>query len=184
LLDVTPEEIIEKNFFELNYSPDLAAHLQKQIRQVFATKEVVRDETPFTSPTGKAGFYEYIFTPVFAADGNVASVAGSTRDVTVRKRTENELRENRERLQRAMDAGRIFSWELNLAMREFSFSENIEDVLGFTLPARIIQNPFESNMHPEDAELAVQKALRAVETDEPYEHTGRFLNPQTGEIIW
>jgi two-component system CheB/CheR fusion protein len=93
LLGITLEEIIGKNFFDLNYPEDLAARLQKQIRQVFDTREIVRDETPFTSPAGKPGFYEYIFTPVFAAAGGaVESVAGSTRDVTERKQAEESLR--------------------------------------------------------------------------------------------
>jgi len=184
LLGVTAEEIAGKNFFDLNYPEDLAARLQKQIQKVFDTGEIVRDDTPFTTAAGKPGFYEYIFTPVFAPDGTVESVAGSTRDVTTRKLIENKLRESREQLQRATKAGRIFSWELDLETREFSFSENMKAVLGFNLPARIIQNPFESNMHPEDVELAMQKILRAVETGEPHENTMRFVNPQTGEIIW
>ncbi len=93
LLGISLEEIIGKNFFDLNYPEDLAARLQKQIQQVFDTGKVVRDETPFTSPTGAGGFYEYIFTPVFAADGTtVESVAGLTRDVTERKQAEESLR--------------------------------------------------------------------------------------------
>nr|MBA3600598.1 PAS domain S-box protein [Acidobacteriota bacterium] len=92
LLRVTSEEIIGKNFFDLNYPDDLAAKLQRQIQEVFDTGETVRDETPFTSPAGADGFYEYIFSPFFAADGSVESVAGSTRDVTTRKQAEESIR--------------------------------------------------------------------------------------------
>jgi len=56
---------------------------------------VLSDETPYTSPTGIAGHYEYIFSPVIAADGTVEAVAGSTRDITERKRTEAALIETR-----------------------------------------------------------------------------------------
>ncbi len=92
LLGIRLEEIIGKNFFDLNYPKDLAARLQKQIQQVFETKEIIKDETPFTSPTDKSGFYEYIFTPVFASNGTVESVAGSTRDITERKQVEESVR--------------------------------------------------------------------------------------------
>ena len=91
LLGITSEEIVGKNFFDLNYPEDLAARLHRQIKEVFETGEPVRDETPFTSPTGAGGFYEYIFSPVAAADGSVEAVAGSTRDVTTRKRLETNL---------------------------------------------------------------------------------------------
>src|SRR4029077_281539 len=36
---------------------------------------------------------EYIFVPVLAADGSVEAVAGSTRDITDRKRVEQALRD-------------------------------------------------------------------------------------------
>ena len=91
LLGITLEEIIGKNFFDLNYPEDLAAHLQNQIQVVFDDKVTIKDETPFTSPTGANGFYEYIFNPVFATDGSVKLVAGSTRDITTRKQTEANL---------------------------------------------------------------------------------------------
>jgi PAS domain S-box-containing protein len=85
------EDAVGKDFFELKYPPDLATRLQRQIEQVFETGEGLTDETPYTSPTGAGGYYEYIFTPVFARDGSVEAVAGSTRDITERKRVEGEL---------------------------------------------------------------------------------------------
>ncbi|HEX8550945.1 MAG TPA: ATP-binding protein [Abditibacteriaceae bacterium] len=90
LLDITLAEIIGKNFFDLDYPAELARRLQHQIEEVFRTSAVVRDETPYTNAKGKTGFYEYIFTPVFAADGTVEFVAGSTRDITERRQAEEE----------------------------------------------------------------------------------------------
>lgn len=91
LLGITLEDLIGKNFFDLNYPDELAARLQGQIQHVLTTGETVRDETPFTSPKGEEGFYEYIFSPVLAPDGSVELVAGATRDVTERNRTEQAL---------------------------------------------------------------------------------------------
>ena len=88
------DEAVGRNFFELQYPDDLALRLQQQIQQVFNTGQPLRDETPYTSPTGTEGFYEYIFTPVKASDGTVEVVAGSTRDYTERKRVEEALRES------------------------------------------------------------------------------------------
>ena len=91
MLDIAPEEIVGKNFFDLNYPSDLATRLQRQIQHVFKTAEMIRDETPFTAANLENGFYEYIFCPVIAADGSVELVAGSTRDITERKRREANL---------------------------------------------------------------------------------------------
>ncbi len=88
LLGITLEEIVGKNFYDLNYPKDLAERLQSQIHKAFDKKTTVRDETPFTSRSGANGYYEYIFNPVIGADGTVELVAGSTRDITERKRRE------------------------------------------------------------------------------------------------
>ncbi len=83
-------DAVGKNFYELNYPDELAERLQRQIQQVIAQKCTVRDETRYVSPTGIEGYYEYIFSPVFGADGSVTVVAGSTRDITSRKKLEME----------------------------------------------------------------------------------------------
>lgn len=88
------EEAVGKNFYDLKYPDDLAARLQRQIREVFETGRGLTDETPYTSQTGAGGYYEYIFRPVFAEDGTVEMVAGSTRDISGRRRAEEELRES------------------------------------------------------------------------------------------
>jgi PAS domain S-box-containing protein len=88
------DEAVGKNFFELDYPPELAAKLQAQIQHVIETRERLRDETAYTAPNGSAGYYEYIFVPVFAGNGTVEAVAGTTRDITRRKAAEAD----RERL--------------------------------------------------------------------------------------
>ena len=100
LLGITPDEIVGKNFFDLNYPPDLAQRLQDQIEYVFTTKNIVRDDTAFTNPAGFPGYYEYIFRPVIGAGGEVEFVAGSTRDVSEMRQREEELRQARSELER------------------------------------------------------------------------------------
>jgi PAS domain S-box-containing protein len=90
-------EALGKNFFDLNYPPELAARLQRQIEQVINSGAPLRDETPYTSASGTRA-YEYIFVPVTGADGAVVAVAGSTRDITERKQAEEALRESAQQL--------------------------------------------------------------------------------------
>jgi PAS domain S-box-containing protein len=92
------EEAVGKNFYDLKYPDELAARLQQQIQKVFETSEGLTDETEYSSPTGVVGYYEYIFRPVLDREGGVELVAGSTRNITERKRTEADLRQSQERL--------------------------------------------------------------------------------------
>ncbi|MEO5822763.1 MAG: PAS domain S-box protein [Vicinamibacteraceae bacterium] len=90
------EQAVGKNFFDLKYPDALALRLQQELQEVFDTGRRVTGETPYTSATGVAGVYEYIFSPALGADGSVEFVAGSTRDITERKRAESELRAAKE----------------------------------------------------------------------------------------
>ncbi|MES2633024.1 MAG: PAS domain-containing protein [Pseudomonadota bacterium] len=97
LLDLwgkTLDEIIDKDFLDLGYPPELAARLKTQVQHVFDTREIVSDETPYVSPAGRQGWYEYIFSPAIAANGEVDFVIGSTRDITERKRADHALRKS------------------------------------------------------------------------------------------
>jgi PAS domain S-box-containing protein len=84
---------VGRNFHDLKYPLELADRLQQQIQQVIHTRQILRDETPYTSPTGASGYYEYIFSPVFSPDGSVSVVAGSTRDISLRKNLELKVQE-------------------------------------------------------------------------------------------
>jgi PAS domain S-box-containing protein len=98
LLGITLDQIIGKNFHDLPYPQELASRLQSQISAVIETGQPVTDDTLFTSPNGKVGYYEYIFTPVFDGEGKVVLVAGSTRDISERKRSEEAIRIKNEEL--------------------------------------------------------------------------------------
>ena len=96
-------EAIGKNFFELDYPVDLAVKLQNQIQEVIQTRQPLKDETPYTSAFGTRA-YEYIFVPVFDAEGAVEMVAGLTRDITDRKQAEAEREKLLQQEQTAREA--------------------------------------------------------------------------------
>ncbi len=99
----TLAESVGKNFFELDYPTDLASKLQQQIQSVITTRQSLKDETPYTSAFGTRA-YEYIFVPLFGADGAVEAVAGTTRDITERKLLEAEREQILQREQTAREA--------------------------------------------------------------------------------
>lgn len=81
------DEAIGKTCLELGYEPWHAEMHGREIDQVVASGESIRGEVPFHGTNG-IRIYDYIFTPVFGADGRVTAVAGTTRDVTERKQDE------------------------------------------------------------------------------------------------
>ena len=96
----TWDEAIGRNCLELGYEPWHAAMHDREIDEVIATRQPIRGEVPFAGTAGRR-IYDYIFVPVVGDNGEVEAIAGTTRDVTERKRSEDALRESEQRLSEA-----------------------------------------------------------------------------------
>jgi PAS domain S-box-containing protein len=99
LVDKPIKDILGKNFLELGHVRDAIFKLQAQVQEVIRTTRQVRDEMPFTAPSGRLGYYEYILAPVIGENRKVEAVAGSARDVTERKLAEQALQDAHDSLE-------------------------------------------------------------------------------------
>ena len=126
-LQITLEEVLGKNFFDLNLPADLAGGVQRQIQQVISSRQPVRSQTPYTDPTGQTHYFECIFVPVFGAGGQVEAVAGSTRDVTESKKAEQQERECQERM---LESARLESLGVMAGGIAHDFNNLLTGILG------------------------------------------------------
>ncbi|MBA4329180.1 MAG: hypothetical protein C0428_13205 [Polaromonas sp.] len=90
-------EVRGKTWMDLGYEQWHADMHDRELDEVIRTGAPVRGEIPFTG-TGGRRIYDYIFAPVFGADGEVVAVAGTTRDVTDRQKADQSMREQAARL--------------------------------------------------------------------------------------
>ncbi len=90
-LSRTPANALGQTCRELGYAADTAALHEHEIDVVVSSRAATRGEM---SLAGASGFhvYDFIFVPVFDANGAVIAVAGSSRDVTARKQIEEGVR--------------------------------------------------------------------------------------------
>jgi len=88
----TWDEAVGKGFQDNGYEPWHAEMHEREIDQVVATKKPIRGEVSFPHAVLGRRVYDYIFSPVFNAQGDVEAIAGTTRDISDIK--ENEQRKN------------------------------------------------------------------------------------------
>ncbi len=105
---LTREESIGKTLLEVGYEQWHAEIHEREFGQVIATKLPVQGEVAF--PHAKLGrrMYDYILVPVIDEKGGVEAVAGTTRDITNRKKAGEALRRSEEKyrtLFKTMDDG-------------------------------------------------------------------------------
>ncbi|MBV9773403.1 MAG: PAS domain-containing protein [Gemmatimonadetes bacterium] len=132
----TIEDSIGKGLLEIGYEPWHAEMHEREIDRIVATGEPIRGEVAFPHATLGRRVYDYIFVPVLGAEGRVEAIAGTTRDVTERKRTEEELREAKHLAEAASQAKSQFLATMSHELRTpltgvIGFAELVEgEVLG------------------------------------------------------
>jgi PAS domain S-box-containing protein len=103
-LGQTSEGVLGKNLFDLRFPEELARRLQQQIKDVIATGNSVTGSAQYIGPTGRLGYYEYVFLPVVGPGGKIDFVVGTTHDVTVRKLAEGHLKQMEAKYRGLLDA--------------------------------------------------------------------------------
>jgi PAS domain S-box-containing protein len=106
------------------------------------------------------------------------------RDVTERRQAVREIHDAHDRLELALDAGRMGTWDWEIGSGKVIWSTRMEQIYGLepgtfagTLEAAA------SCMHPDDQERTQAEAKRAQESHEPYRVEYRIVRPD-GAIAW
>ncbi|MCP1675191.1 diguanylate cyclase (GGDEF)-like protein/PAS domain S-box-containing protein [Natronocella acetinitrilica] len=89
---ITPEEHLGKTALEVGVPADLAEIWEEQFARVFAGEGIQSTEFRFASPDGQILYFESRAIPEYSADGQVQTVLVIDREITDRKRNENQLR--------------------------------------------------------------------------------------------
>lgn len=111
---------------------------------------------------------------------------GIARDITDRKRAENDLRESETNLRLATGAARMYSWELDLKTQIARFGENFSRVTNLAKPISEMKSGefFQKLLHPEDLEKSARYIEHAAQTTGSHSVETRLVNPENGAIVW
>jgi PAS domain S-box-containing protein len=175
----TWDEASGKNCLELGYEPWHAAMHDQEIEQVIATKKPIRGEAPFTGTNGRR-IYDYIFVPVIGPGGEVEAIAGTTRDVTERKATEDALRQSEKRFRALVNATSYAVYRMSSDWSEMRQLEGKGFVSDTGEPK---SSWLEEYIHPDDRQLVLRTIREAVRSKSMFELEHR-IRRKDGSLGW
>jgi PAS domain S-box-containing protein len=113
----------------------------------------------------------------------VVTASAIIHDITERKLTQAALSASEERLQLALAAGGMGTWDRDLRTRKSTWDSRMYEMCGFEPAAAVDVAVFEAHVHPDDLP-AVKRAIdQTLETGAEYRCEFRFLCPD-GRTIW
>jgi PAS domain S-box-containing protein len=121
-------------------------------------------------------------SPLHDAEGKITVVSKIVRDITDRKRAEEALQASKDRLQLALDAARLGSFQYDRVRRVFSWDRRVKEIFGI-VEDEVHVDDFMKLMHQDDVELVrtfIKTPLSAPANPAVLEH--RFW--RGGEIRW
>ncbi|HEY1298522.1 MAG TPA: PAS domain-containing protein [Chloroflexota bacterium] len=133
-------------------------------------------------PNGEVHWYEAVGTLTRDADGQGVALRGVCRDVTLRTRAEQNLRESEERFRTLADNSAQFAWMADSTGARFWYNQRWYDFTGTTLE-QMEGWGWTKVHHPDHVERVVQGTKRAWESHTPWEDTFP-LRGQDGLYRW
>lgn len=131
---------------------------------------------------GNVTFIERPFHPTTFASVVGTAVRGRQRQFEARSRIE-QLREGEARLNVALTAGHLGSWELDLSTRTLTASATCKSIFGYPATSDFTYEMLIASVHPDDRARMQATVARTIETGRDYEIEYRNVWPD-GAVHW
>ena len=125
---------------------------------------------------------EISLAPVAGPDGPL--VTAIVRDVTERRRAENELRTSRRQLQEAQELARLGSWEWDVPGNKVTWTDQLFRIYG--LEPQAVEPTYErflGYVHPDDRASVQARNEKAFGDHQPFEDVKRVIRADGREIL-
>ncbi|MEZ5100460.1 MAG: PAS domain S-box protein [Thermoleophilia bacterium] len=124
------DTVVGRSFYDLFIVPDEQARVREALGRVWDGEYPSFNENLFLRHDGEARLIEWTNTAIAGADGAVEYLVSHGVDVTAQRRFETDLREKDERLQLALTAARMGSWQWDAATGSLRWSSELEQLHG------------------------------------------------------
>jgi len=176
------DEIIGRNAFDM-IAPEDARRGRDNFRKTMEVGTQRFNQYTFVKKDGSRIPVEASSTSVVGEDGKPTGLIVVGRDISERKRAEEDLKTSEKRFRDIADNAQEWIWEVDTEGKYTYSSQTVEKVLGYT-PEEILQKHFHNVFHPDDRESLKTEALAAFAAKQPLRD---FINRnvhKNGKTVW
>jgi PAS domain S-box-containing protein len=182
----TEAELLDMTVWDLTH-PDERESQREPVRRLISGEASEFDvEKRYIRKDGTAVWARTTANVVCDEHGVPVRDIAVIQDIDAHKRAEQALRASRDRLELALDAARLGSWQFDAARRMFSGDARGKEIFG--VDAGRDEAPFDDillRLHPDDVELVLKAIAAALDPADPKRAVSQFrlLGPR-GEVRW
>lgn len=162
--------------------PDDLARCVADYRRAFERREPFEMEYRVRRADGIWRWVLVRAVPLIDA-GRFAGFVGSGIDLTERREAEEALQASREQLAAAMAAGRMGTFDLDLASGRVARDRNLEELYGLEPGAASTFAEWASLIHPDDRATVLEEVARVLEEGGEYRLEHRLIRSD-GQVRW
>ncbi|MBF0329753.1 MAG: PAS domain S-box protein [Nitrospirae bacterium] len=167
ILGYSEDELVGKDWFETC----LPVEASKEVKGVFNQlvkgdiKPVEYYENPVITKTGERRIIAFHNSVMHDEHGKIIGIIFSGEDITARKRAEDLLKENEERLSLTLEAANAGSWDWDMTSNQLYWSKELYDLFGVNPEKRNASfETWKEVVHPDDYDIASEKIVQAIKS--------------------
>ena len=179
MLDYTEEELTSRSFIEFVHPDDRDQVMDIHVRRFKGEGVPPIYECRVVDKQSNVKWIEN--NGILIEWGGRPATLNFLRDITERKKTEEELKKHQYYLEKAQDIGRIGTWELDIETNILVWTDGNYRIFGVPKGTELTYEAFLNCIHPDDREY-VDTKWKAALNKEPYDIEHRIL--VDGEVRW
>jgi len=189
LFDLQGKEYRSKTDLQLGeivpFHREALAYCRSTDEDTWQRKSLSRSEETIPQQNAPPRILDVVKVPLFEEDGRRRALVVVGRDITERKRVEEDIRQSHEKYEELVNSIEGIVWEADARTFQFSFvSKQAERLLGYPTERWITEPSFWKNhIHPDDREWVVSFCINATAEKTSHQFDYRMIAAD-GHVVW